>query len=180
MTSSTATLIIGLGVGSGARVVGGNGTLAASLMSVAGDAVWGLGEGLDSSVAAGDTWMAAYTAVALISLGGEGSRGLGMPSSCSSGTDLPFGQVPLDFFTSALPFYSGYRGAPIETEGVGLLGPLAPASGSLTGDTIPASFFDCSMAIRSCSYSVNSITFFAADLGGFMRDFTNSYCSAFS
>ena len=89
MTSSTATSIIGLGVGSGARVVGGNGTLAASLMSVAGDAVWGLGEGLDSPVAAGDTCMAAYMAVAWISLGGEGSRGLGMPSSCSSGTDLP-------------------------------------------------------------------------------------------
>lgn len=89
MTSSTATSIIGLGVGSGASVVGGNGTFAASFMSVAGDAGWGLGEGLDSPVVAGDTWMAAYMAMAWVSLGGEGSRGLGMPSSCSSGTDLP-------------------------------------------------------------------------------------------
>jgi hypothetical protein len=58
-------------------------------MSVAGDAGRGLGRGLDSPVVAGDTWMAVYIAIAWVSLGGVGRRGLGMPSSCSSGTDLP-------------------------------------------------------------------------------------------
>jgi hypothetical protein len=64
MAPSTAASVVWLGVGSGASVAGGSGTFAASFMRAAGDAVRGLGEGLDSLVVAGDTWMAVYIAIA--------------------------------------------------------------------------------------------------------------------
>ena len=65
----------------------------------------------------------------------------------------------------------------MELDGVGLLGLLAPASGSLTGDTIPKSRLDYSIAIRSYSSSVSSMTL-AAVFGGLIKDWTNCCSTA--
>ena len=169
-----------MGSGSSAWVAGGNGTLAASCIRVVGDTTSDSGIGLGPSSVTRGPWIATYMAMVSVSRGGVGRRGLGMPSNCSSDTSLTLAwERPLDLATGVLPLCSGYSGAPVEIEGVGLLCRLAPASGSLTGDTIPRSFLDCSMAIRSCSYSVSSVTF-AASLGGLMRDWINSYYTASS
>ena len=120
--------------------------------------------------------------MAVISRGGVGSLGLGIPSSCSNGNGLIYAlgwerlpERPL--LIRALPLCSGCNGTPTETDGVGLLGLLAPASGSLTGDTIPRSLLDYSRAICSYSSSVSLGTLIA---GGLMKDWMNCCSTASS
>jgi hypothetical protein len=172
------------GPGSGVWAVWGNGTLTASYRGVADDTALGVEAGLSSSTVVGGTRMAACMASETVSRGGMGSLGLGRPSSCSNGICLDYGltwERPLERppAINALPLCSGCNGTPIEADGVGLLGRLAPALGSLAGDTIPRSRLDYSMAMRSYSLSLSSVAFTVV-VGGLMKDWMNYYSTASS